>query len=134
MYGAEQRKGVNGMIETRYARIMNEETKEIQVGVGCPDEYYIEIGMTEMEVEQAYNGLWYVAGYAPIKPIPTIEEQNAEISKRREFLYEKEIDGLHARKQRKTILGTWTDEDEANYIAEVKRLSAKIEEENPYVV
>ena len=34
----------------RYARIINEETKEVQVGVGCPDEYYVEIGMTEMEM------------------------------------------------------------------------------------
>ena len=62
------------MIETKYAKIINEKTKEVQVGVGCPDEYYIEIGMTLMEVEQAYNGNWYIAGHAPIKPEPTPEE------------------------------------------------------------
>lgn len=58
----------------KYAKIINETTKEVQVGVGCPDEYYIEIGMTLMDVEQAYNGLWYVEGYAPIKPEPTEKE------------------------------------------------------------
>lgn len=66
------------MIENRYAKIIDEKTKEVQVGVGCPDEYYIEIGMTLMEVEYAYNGNWYLAGYAPVKPEPTeptIEDQ-----------------------------------------------------------
>ena len=61
----------------KYAKIINETTKEVQVGVGCPDEYYIEIGMTLMEVEQAYNAKWYVAGFAPIKPEPTEEEIKA---------------------------------------------------------
>ena len=63
------------MSENRYARIKNEETYEVQVGVGCPDEYYIEIGMTKMDVEQGYNGLWYVAGHAPAVPEPTEEEK-----------------------------------------------------------
>ena len=58
----------------KYAKIIDEATKQVQVGVGCPDEYYIEIGMTLIDVEQAYNGLWYVDGYAPIKPEPTEDE------------------------------------------------------------
>lgn len=62
------------MIENRYAKIINEVTYEVQVGVGCPVEYYIEIGMELMDVEQAYNGLWYVAGHTPLKPEPTPEE------------------------------------------------------------
>ena len=40
--------------------------------------------------------------------------------------YDLEIDPLHARKKRKIILGTWTEEDEENYIKEVKRLSKEI--------
>ena len=66
------------MVENRYAKIINEITHEVQVGVGCSDEYYIEIGMTLMDVEQAYNGNWYVAGYAPFKPAPTPEEIKQE--------------------------------------------------------
>lgn len=58
----------------KYAKIKNEQTKEVKVGVGCSDEYYREIGMELMEVEQAYNNLWYVKGFAPIKPDPTEEE------------------------------------------------------------
>lgn len=62
------------MSEKKYAKIIDEETYQVQIGAGCTDEYYEEIGMTEMEVEQAYNGLWYVAGHAPAIPEPTPEE------------------------------------------------------------
>ena len=58
----------------KYAKIIDEQTKEVQIGVGVNDEYYKEIGMTLMNVEQAYNGNWYVVGYAPEKPEPTEEE------------------------------------------------------------
>ena len=62
-----------------YAKIINEETKECQVGYGTDITYYASIGMHEMEVEQAYNGSWYLKGYAPAKPEPTIEEQVAKL-------------------------------------------------------
>ena len=116
----------------QYARIINEETKEVQVGVGCPDEYYIEIGMVEMEVEQAYDSNWYVAGYAPEKPAEP-EPTNEDIKQRRASLYADLIDPLHAEKQRKAVLGTWTEELEAEYVAKVKELSEKIQNENPYI-
>lgn len=67
------------MSENRYAKIIDEKTHEVQVGVGCDDAYYEEIGMTKMDVEQAYNGLWYVAGYAPSKPEPTVDEKKAAV-------------------------------------------------------
>lgn len=120
------------MSETRYARIINEETQEIQVGVGCPDEYYTEIGMVEMDVEQAYNGKWYVAGYAPEKPADP-EPTNDDIKHRRARLYAKLIDPLHAEKIRKMVLGTWTETDETEYVNAVKSLTEQIQNENPYV-
>ena len=58
-----------------YAKVTNEQTKEVSVGLGTDVEFYKSIGMTEMEVEQAYNGAWYVQGYAPQKPEPTVQEQ-----------------------------------------------------------
>jgi hypothetical protein len=63
----------------KYAKIIDNKTKEVQIGVGCPDEYYIEIGMTLMDVEQAYNGAWYVLGYAPAKPEPTEDEMKESV-------------------------------------------------------
>jgi hypothetical protein len=58
----------------KYAKVINEETKECQVGIGTNTTYYKKLGMVEMEVEKAYNGLWYLLGYAPTEPEPTLEE------------------------------------------------------------
>lgn len=54
-----------------YAKIIDDETKLCEVGIGTNAEFYKSIGMTEMDVEQAYNGNWYLKGYAPE---PTEEE------------------------------------------------------------
>ena len=59
----------------KYAKIINEETKECSVGIGTDAEYYESVGMTETDVEQAWNGNWYVAGYVPQRPEPTYAEK-----------------------------------------------------------
>ena len=59
----------------KFAKITYEKTKACQVGLGTNEKFYRAIGMNEMEVEQAYNGEWYLKGYAPAKPEPTLEEQ-----------------------------------------------------------
>lgn len=51
----------------KYAKIINEETKEVSIGAGTNVSFYQSIGMTEMDVEEAYNNLWYLQGYAPNK-------------------------------------------------------------------
>ena len=117
----------------KYAKIVNETTKECQVGTGTNSKFYQSIGMVEMDVEQAYNGQWYVSGYAPVQPEPTIEEKNEAIRQTRAKLYAELVDPLHAQKQRKVILEEWTEIDEAEYVSKVKELTAKIQEENPYV-
>lgn len=58
----------------KYAKIINYETKACEVGLGTNSKFYQSIGMTEQEVEQAYDGSWYVKGYAPAKS-QTIKEQ-----------------------------------------------------------
>ena len=58
----------------KYAEIINEQTKEVSIGIGTDIDFYKSIGMEEMEVEQSYDGQWYVKGYAPEKPAPTAEE------------------------------------------------------------
>ena len=59
----------------KYAIITNQETKTVDVGLGTDEQFYKSIGMTEMNVEQAYNGAWYLKGYAPQRPEPTPQEQ-----------------------------------------------------------
>ena len=80
----------------KYAKIINEQTKECEVGIGTNSEFYKSMGMSEMDVEQAYNGSWYVAGYAPEEPAPTEEEQR----QKREVAYTKEVDPITCHIQR----------------------------------
>ena len=56
----------------KYAKITNDKTKTVDVGFGTDTNYYQSLGMTEMDVEQAYNGRWYLKGYAPQ---PSTQEQ-----------------------------------------------------------
>ena len=64
----------------------------------------------------------------PPPPPPTHEE----VRQMRAYAYQMEVDPLHAERQRKTILGTWTDEDEAQYIINVTQKSQEIVERYPY--
>lgn len=63
----------------KYAKIINEETKEVVIGLGTNTDFYKSIGMAEMKVEQAYNGAWYVSGFAPQKTeMSYVEKRIAE--------------------------------------------------------
>ena len=56
-----------------YAQIINKETKACNVGLGTDTEFYKSIGMEEMEVEQSYDGNWYVKGYAPVQSLDKLK-------------------------------------------------------------
>ena len=70
-----------------YSKIINEQTKEVSIALGKtpPSDY------TQMDVEQSYNGNWYVVGYVPQ---PSVEEQNEQIRQQRQARYESESDPL----------------------------------------
>ena len=68
----------------KYAKVINEETKLCEVGDGTNSAFYQSIGMTEMEVEKAYNDSWYLKGYAPVKPQETINQE--KIAELEEYL------------------------------------------------
>lgn len=59
----------------RYAKIINQKTKEVQVGTSTNSKFYESIGMKIQDVEQAYNGSWFIKGYAPKKPESLIKEE-----------------------------------------------------------
>ena len=65
----------------KYAKVIDDNTKLCEVGLGTNVEYYKSLGMTEQDVEQAYNGQWYLVGYAPSKPAPTLKEQLLEMER-----------------------------------------------------
>lgn len=69
----------------KYAKVINEEIKEVSIGTGTNSAYYQSIGMTEMEVELGYDEKWYLQGYAPTKPLDELkEEKRVEINKARD--------------------------------------------------
>ena len=61
----------------KYAKIIDEETKACQVGLGTDIEFYQSLGMTEMDVEEGCDGNWYVAGYTPAEPEKSYAEKRA---------------------------------------------------------
>lgn len=114
----------------KYAKIINEETKACEVGIGTNSAFYQSIGMVEMEVEQAYDGNWYVKGFAPEKPIPTYEE----VRQTREALYRDKKDPITCQ-----IQSLRDEEQTEEIIAEINALIikraeivTKIKQDNPY--
>ena len=50
----------------KYAKVINEETKQCEVGLGTNAEFYQSIGMTLQDVEQSEkDNQWYLKEYCP---------------------------------------------------------------------
>ena len=91
----------------KYAKVINEETKQCEVGIGTNEDFYKSIGMTSLDVEQCdWNHQWYLTGYCPAKPEPTKEEKLAQLKQQLNTIDEKSN-----RSMRAILAGTSTDED-----------------------
>ena len=79
----------------KYAKITDDQTKQCDVALGR----YIPDGFDEMDVEQAYDGFWYLTGYVPDRPEPTyIEKRQAEyppISEQLDMIYWDKVNGTN---------------------------------------
>lgn len=65
----------------KYVKFNKETGLCTEVGTGTNTKFYKSIGMTEMEVEQAYDGSYYLKGYAPIQNIDELKSDKlAELS------------------------------------------------------
>lgn len=93
----------------KYAKVINEETKACEVGLGTNSAFYQSIGMVEMDVEEAYNGNWYLKGYTPEKPV---EELQAEVRAVRNQYLETYVDP----KQLVMVWDSLSDEDKKLYV------------------
>lgn len=111
-----------------YAKIIDEETKTCQVGTGTSVEFYQSVGMSEMEVEQAYDGHWYVKGFAPVQPAPTKEDQKAK----RSAIYLIEVDPITAHIQRLRDEAEADEDKIASLIAERAEKVKEIKAKYPY--
>lgn len=112
----------------KYAKVINEETKACEVGTGTNTKFYQSIGMIEMEVELGYDKRWYVAGYAPIKPEPTKEEQQQA----RAVAYASEVDPLMSEYTRKKTFNLFEEGEEEALLAEIEAKVEEIKARYPY--
>lgn len=58
-----------------YCKYDNETKKCFEVGMGTNTEFYKSIGMEDLEVEKAYNGSYYLKGYAPSQPLDELKSE-----------------------------------------------------------
>ena len=112
----------------KYAQLINEETKQCNVGLGDDEAFYKSMGFELMDVEEDQtDGSWYLAGHVPFH---TKTKEEVEFERRRAYVFE--TDPLMAGRSRKMFLGTWTDEDVAALKIEIERISEEIKAKYPY--
>lgn len=62
-------------------KIINAETKEVLVANAEQEEIFLEQGFSYMEIEESFEGKFYIKGYAPQKPLEELKEaKRAEIN------------------------------------------------------
>ena len=103
-----------------YAQILDKETKICAVGEGTDYESYKSMGMVEMAVEKAWNGNWYVSGYAPQKPEEVIKQER--IAELKQLLADSDY------WTSKYCDGEYTDEEWAEKVAQRKAWREEIRE------
>lgn len=114
----------------KYAKVVNEETKQCSVGLGTNTDFYKSIGMVEMDVEKAWDGSWYLAGYCPEK---SQEEKEKDVRNVRNHYLEKYVDPY----QMVIRWNTLTEENQNNiinyrqYLLDYTTSSDKWFEQNP---
>ena len=94
----------------KYAKIINEETKLCSIGTGVNINYYQSIGMIEQEVEQAYDGNWYLQGYAPEKP-QEVKEREVRTVREKYF-----VDYVDWYQSKPLLWEEMTDEEKADIV------------------
>lgn len=61
-----------------FYKIIDNNTKKVNVGLGTNKEFYQSIGMVEGEVEKGYDGSWYLKGYAPQKTLEELKQEKIQ--------------------------------------------------------
>lgn len=59
----------------KLCKVINEQTKMVEIGYEKYAEFYKSIGMSEQEVEQGWDENWYLKGYAPQKPADVLAKE-----------------------------------------------------------
>lgn len=66
----------------KLAKIVDEKLHTVNVAIGDDMSFYKSMGFVSLNVEQGYDGNWYIEGYAPVKPEPTLQETLEELEEK----------------------------------------------------
>ena len=92
----------------KYAKVINQETKQCEVGLGTNSAFYEKIGMTQQDVEQCeWNSQWYLAGSVPQEPAEQVKAK--QIATLKEQL--NDLDAKSTRSVRAILANTATEDD-----------------------
>lgn len=108
-----------------YSQLKDKKTKEYTV---INQEEAKELGWKQNDLDVGWDGNFYLKGYAPDKPELTWEQ----VDEMRIQYRKDNIDDQTIARMRKQANGTWTDEDEQEYLALDAEVTAYIEEHFPY--
>ena len=100
----------------KYAKVVNETTKECIVGLGTDISFYVSQGMTYQDVEQDYFGVWFLKGYAPKKPKEVVISELKQKLANTDYITAKIVEG------------SATKEDYADVIAQRQAWRAEIKQ------
>lgn len=75
----------------KYAKVDDEERGLVSVGLGTNYTFYESIGMTLLDVEQGYDGAWYLADKVPVQPIEEIKENKLNELKTKTNAFEQNV-------------------------------------------
>ena len=117
----------------KYAKIINEKTKQCEVGLGTNIAFYKNIDMTKLDVEQGYDG-WYLKGYAPQKPLEELKEEKIQELKNncQNYIYSK----YPIYKQLNAASGLATEEEISqmiNFIQQTRLICEEKEQQIKYL-
>lgn len=99
---------------TKLCKVINETTNEVIVANEKQEDIFKKEGFQYQEVEQAYNGYWYLVGYAPQK---SQEEKEKDVRSVREQYFAQYIDWY----QSKPLLWSELSEEEKSNISEYRQ-------------
>lgn len=74
----------------KYCKVINQETKQVNIGLGDNINFYKSIGYKLQEVEQDYRGVWYLKGYAPQKTLEELKQEKLKELKQERDKYKEE--------------------------------------------
>jgi hypothetical protein len=81
------------------AKIIDDKKKKCDVFCGTDFNWAIKNGFSEMEVERAWDGSWYLKGFAPERPEPTYTEKRQReyppISEQLDMIYWDKVNGTN---------------------------------------